>query len=352
MHNEAARSVVQQALRTIGIVTPDPSTPASDGLRIRLFDADRTDRQLSFDEALKAKPSTRQLLWIDIEGAFDAAQRDRLAERYGFIRDAAVDLPAGRDVPTVGLHGDHFDLRVAAEPDPTDSMQATWLDIAAGKNVVVTRHPGPLDLLAAINERIAADATIGELDAAEFVASVLDAVVTSYHTAVDRLEDELDDFDTKALMGRTKGDQFGPLVQSRRKVTRLRRLIAGHRALFATIGSVDFGRGIESADPDVFGPVAARYDAVLGSIESAREGVLGSFDILMTRAAQRTNDVVRTLTLVTVMAVPATITAGFLGMNVIVPVSKDDPGSFWLIVAIVIATELAILAVARWRRWV
>ena len=75
--------------------------------------------------------------------------------------------------------------------------------------------------------------------------------------------------------------------------------------------------------------VSSRFDAALAAAESGRDMVVSSFDVLMTRTAQRTNDVMRALTLFTVLGLPATITAGFLGMNVVVPVSKDDPASFW-----------------------
>src|SRR6185503_10188896 len=137
-----------------------------------------------------------------------------------------------------------------------------------------------------------------------------------------------------------------------RRVGRLRRLLAAHREVFATLVRPDFARGIESDDPEVFLPVSSRFDAALAAAESSRELVVSSFDVLMTRTAQRTNEVMRALTLITVLGLPATITAGFLGMNVIVPVSKDDPTSFWLIAGVVILFEVVLVVIARMRRWI
>ena len=204
---------------------------------------------------------------------------------------------------------------------------------------MISVHPEPLAFVEEMDERIAADATIGELDSAEFVASVLERIVTSYHEAIDRLEDELDEIDTRALAQRGTADLFDALVSSRRRVGRLRRLLAAHRAVFSAIDGPDFARGIESADAQVFVPVSDHFDGALLSIESTRDAVLGSFDILMTRTAQRTNDVMKVLTVATVMFLPATVTAGFLGMNVIVPVSNDDPASFWIILGFVLIFE-------------
>ena len=109
---------------------------------------------------------------------------------------------------------------------------------------------------------------------------------------------------------------------------------------------------IESADPEVFLPVVSRFDGALLSAESTRETVLSSFNVLMTRTAQRTNDVMRVLTMATVLALPATVTAGLLGMNLIIPLPNNDPGAFWVVMAMVLGVEVLMLGLARWRGWI
>jgi Mg2+ and Co2+ transporter CorA len=333
-----------------------PSKKDADGaggdVHARLFDADRTDRQLGFDDAIKTRLGSRQLLWIDVVGELEAEQGRALAERFKLEADTAGALTRGRGGPGLELHGRHFHLRVVAEPDVRQPDELPWLDIVAGPNVVITRHGKPLDFLAALNEQIAADATIGVLASAEFVGAVLDAVVTTYHAAIDRIEDELDAHDARALRGSRADDSLGNLVEIRRRVGRLRRLLAAHRDVFATLVRPDFARGIVSDDPGVFQPASTRFDGALAAAEVARELVVSSFDVLMTRTAQRTNEVMRALTLVTVLGLPATITAGFLGMNVIVPVPKDDPSSFWLIAGVVVLFEIVLVVLARLKRWI
>ena len=331
---------------------PEPKVE-QEGVRARVFDADRTDRLLPFEDALKARISARQLLWIDIAGELTPEQRRALAERFELESDTEGALGAQRKGPSFELHGQHFHVRVAAEPDPKRPQDSTWLDLIAGSNLVISRHDRPLGFLDSFNERIKADASIGELDSPEFVASVLDGVVTSYHAAIDAIEDELDAHDTRTLSrARSNGDSIGQLVAIRRRVAQLRRLLAAHREVFAALSRPGFVRGVSPDDPEVFLPVSSRFDAALAAAESARELVVSSFDVLMTRTAQRTNDVMRALTLITVLGLPATITAGLLGMNVIVPVSKDDPMSFWLIVAVVVLFEIVLVVIAKSRRWI
>ena len=326
---------------------------AGNGVRARLFDADRNDRLLELDDALTARLGSHQLLWIDIEGDLGEAQRRSLADRFGLEPDTEAELTEEHRGPSVELHGGHFHLRVAAEPDPEKPQEPTWLDLIAGQHHVITRHVRPLRFLQALNERIKEDATIGELESPEFVASVLDGVVTTYHGAIDRIEDELDAHDTRILTRpATNADSVERLVEVRRRVARLRRLLVSHREVFGTLSRPSFARGVSEDNPEVFLPVSSRFDAAVAAAESSRELVVSSFDVLMTRTAQRTNEVMRALTLITVLGLPATITAGFLGMNVIVPVSKDDPGSFWIIAEVVVLFEIVLLGLARMRRWI
>jgi magnesium transporter len=70
----------------------------------------------------------------------------------------------------------------------------------------------------------------------------------------------------------------------------------------------------------------------------------------MTRTAQRTNDIVRILTVVSVTLLPASVLAGIFGMNFTSPIF-DVQGMFVVAVAFVVLVCIAILALARWRHW-
>jgi len=61
--------------------------------------------------------------------------------------------------------------------------------------------------------------------------------------------------------------------------------------------------------------------------------------------------VVKVLTFATILLLPGSLVAGLLGMNVVVPLGKDDPLSFWIVVAGVVVFGAAILLIARARRW-
>jgi Mg2+ and Co2+ transporter CorA len=333
--------------------TPPSGEPRSKDLNIRarVFDADRRDEVLELEQALRTDVTPRQLLWIDIEGNLDEEEGERFAKRFALEWRTRRALQRALDQPFIGVHGEYVHVRVAAEPDPVRSTTA-WLDIIAGENVVITSHQRPIGFLVDFDDRIEADTNLGTLGSATFLAALLDADITSYHAAVDRIEDEVDVLDTHSLGDDSRRGLLNDLVALRRRIARLRRLLADHRAVFAALASPDLA-GIPAGDDGraALTAVSSRFDGAMGAVEDSREVLLGSFEVYMTRTAQRTNEVMKVLTLATVLLLPGSMVAGLLGMNVIVPLDKDNPMSFWFVVIAIAVLAAGIIMAARARRW-
>lgn len=321
------------------------------GFRIRLFDADRTDRELTFADALGTKLSERQLLWVDATAPMDEADAAALAERLDLAVATRAALQEVVSQPRVGLHGAYFTLTVATIQSTEGREDVRWLQIIAGRNAVVTVHADPIGFLDDINTRIESDTLAGLIDAASFVAALLDAAVTSYLIAADGIEDAVDELDARSLQRDVRGDLLGDLVELRRRITRLRRRLTSHRELFASLGRADFAMIAEGDVAAPFTAVAEHFERAVTAVENGREQLIGSFDVYMTRTAQRTNEIVKVLTIVSVFLLPSTVIGGFMGMNLKAPYSNDDPRMFWLVVGLIAIVAIGTFVTLRLRRW-
>ena len=83
----------------------------------------------------------------------------------------------------------------------------------------------------------------------------------------------------------------------------------------------------------------------------AKDSTRGSFDLLVARIGQRTNDIMKLLTLATVILLPATVLAGIMGMNFQVGLF-DLVWMFWAVIAAMLGIAVLVLSVARSRRWI
>jgi magnesium transporter len=94
-----------------------------------------------------------------------------------------------------------------------------------------------------------------------------------------------------------------------------------------------------------------RLERTIEGVERARGLLIGSSDIYMGRVAQRSNEVVKRLTVVSTVLLPAIVVAGALGMN-FSPPFFDDPNNFWVAVGAMAGMSALILIAARIRHWI
>ena len=78
---------------------------------------------------------------------------------------------------------------------------------------------------------------------------------------------------------------------------------------------------------------------------------MGSFDVVIARTGQRTNDVMKVLTLASVIFLPGALIAGVMGMNFEVGLF-GHAALFWAVVLVIVLIGVATVVVARVRRWV
>jgi Mg2+ and Co2+ transporter CorA len=94
-----------------------------------------------------------------------------------------------------------------------------------------------------------------------------------------------------------------------------------------------------------------RLEAAVQAARDSRESVVGSFDVLLASTGQRTNEIMKVLTLVSVLILPGTLLAGVMGMNFKLGLFTEDV-YFWVVIAAMVLVAIVTLVVARMRDWI
>ena len=159
---------------------------------------------------------------------------------------------------------------------------------------------------------------------------------------------EIDRLDDLAL--RAGGNELlTPIVRLRRRIGFVRRALAPHEVAFAALARPDFELYDELGRP--WPGLVDRLRQTMTATENARDLLLGTFDVLMARTGQRSNQAIQTLTVVSAMFLPAAVLAGVMGMNFKLAFF-DDSGGFVLVVGVMIFVALGILGAARVKGWI
>ena len=313
----------------------------------RLFDADGTDQAVDVDSTPLDQLTDRQLLWVDIEGT-DERELRAVTDALGVAPESVRTLLGPDREPRLDFVGDYFEITVVALDEHEKPLV---LDLLAGKNWVATVHSAPVPFLGEFRQRLAPDTELGVLTAPSFLAALLDWQVGTYFAGVDRLGQAVDDLDDRAFQAKGRENLARDLIRLRRRIGAVRRTLTPHREVFAALARPDFEVIASSESAAHYRALVDRLERAIGAVENVRELLIGSFDILMTQVGQQTNDVMRTLTIITVILLPAAVLAGVMGMNFSVGFF-DEPAMFWVVVGSMVLVGVIVLLVARLKHWI
>ena len=299
-----------------------------------------------------SKLGDRQLLWIDIDRADDEEALPELAARLELPKAEQERLgnELGRANSWRSEERLHLTLE-ALEPagDDANRLIRREIDLVARQNLVLSVHAGPVGALQRYVDGLDGETRLGAHDAADLMSALTDEVLIGYFQIVEMIERDIDDLDQRALHGRPKDDILGALVSLRRRIGLARRTLAPHREALAALSRPEMQS--EQAVGQPWPGLVDRLEGAIAAIDSVRDSLLGTYDIHMGRVSQHANDVMKTLTLLSGVLLPAVVLAGIMGMNFGMPFFEDAT-NFWIVVGSMIAMAIVILAVARWRAWI
>jgi Mg2+ and Co2+ transporter CorA len=308
--------------------------------------ADGRDEQVDIAAWTPRKIPRDELLWVDLFDPEEADFADLRAALQLSDRSMSV-LGEEPGIPDAFVLEDAVSVVVTA-PGPELDDEPVGLRILMGDEWVVTVHAEPIAFLDEHLERVQDERGVGVLSPVQFLVAVLDWHLDAFFRVAEQLEGEVDRLDDAAL--RTERDLLHRLVRMRRRIARARRHLGSHRELFSELARPDFMPDLEEQEQSALLAVTARLDRAIDAIANAREMLIGTFDLHMTRTAQRTNDIMKVLTLASAILLPASVVAGVMGMNFKIGFF-EDPNMFWLVIGGMLAIAAGTLVFARWRRW-
>ena len=191
----------------------------------------------------------------------------------------------------------------------------------------------------------------GTLDGPSFRAALLEWVLGSLFRRFERLEQRLEESDVQAMRGAGSDEDIEVLVSMRQQVGKLRRAPASHRSALVALTHPELVLLGNDRSCERFDSLYSRYEAVVQEARDAREVIVGSFDVLIARGGHHTNQIMKVLTLTSVILLPGALLAGIMGMKFQVGIF-DHTALFWVVLALVIAVAPITPGVAKPRKWI
>lgn len=280
---------------------------------------------------------------------------EQLRERYPqfhtlHLHDCTTDM----EFPKID-HEDNYLFIVIHVPrlEPTESIyQAAEVDIFVTSGTLVTVHDGNLASLNTMFAHIQSDKDerdhlMGSGASLLLYHLLKNLIVNCYpilqevNHDIRHIERDLFSYDTPHILRE--------IAEARRDVIALRHILRPQLEIFRHLEKGDWPFIHGELDP-YWGDIGDQVAQLQSRLEEHNE-VLGSLsDTIDTLASHRIDEVVRLLTIITLLTVPLTVLSTIFGMNVQLPYGTH-PLPFYLINVMGIVLTILVIWYLRYRRW-
>ena len=318
-------------------MTSCPPSDSESSLRAILYDAAGQDREVSLESVAIDGLGKEQLLWADVDNGRRALLPDEMQSALG-----AVDNVGSLEI------FDKFYRFCIPLREPSDSC----LRFAVGQSWLVTASEERPKFFDAFVEADQGETLKGRMTATALMASLLMRHLDGFREEIASVDVAIDKLDDTILRSREKRSPLASLAALRRRLSNLRSVLTTQRSVIHGLIAPDFLAHVSETDREFLVEVNRVFERLEDDIARARETVIGSFELYASRVAQDTNQLVKVLTIATVITGVIGAVAGVFGMNFDTPMAHSGLPGFLLITGSMIFVSVGIVGLALWRRWV
>lgn len=311
-----------------------------------------------------ALPDDVTLRWIDLRG--EEAALERLRAEFSFHPLAIEDCRVFDQRPKLEEYRDHlflvtqsFALRGAEAPAGTTPIEHAGLDLHElhaflGKNYLVTVHASDIDALERVWDRVTNNPALLERGVDFVYYLIASRLVEANFPLLDHITDELEDIEDRVLSTPAQKD-LARIFELKRRLVLMRKVLSPQRDTMVSLARRGDPR-VSERSSHYFRDVHDQLVRLNESIEANRDLLGNALDAYLSAVSNRTNAIMKSLTLLSAVFLPLAFIVGFFGQNFEdfpgLPRWTEHDGLMYAMLAMCLGTPLAMLIWFRSRRWI
>lgn len=302
---------------------------------------------------------TNLFLWVDLESATPDETRFILEDVFHFHPLSIEDCVAVSSTPKVEEYQpkeeDKFAPYLFIVIHAVDynkqggGFATSELDFFLGKNFLVTYHVGPLRSVQSTEERCM-HSNVHIARAPDRVAhTLLDSIVDNYKPALDEFSLEIAALEQKVLESPGK-EILNQITQIKKEVLHLRQIVGPQREVVARFARGEF-KLVRAHLVPYYRDV---YDNLFHISEMAQnymDSLTGILQVYLNISSNQSGEVVKFLTMITVITTPLMMVGTWYGMNFKNMPELDSRDGYWIALGLTVVSTIATYFYFKKRRW-
>ena len=295
------------------------------------------------------------LTWLNVV-APGVETATELAERFGWHPLDVEDIVSKRQRPKVDDYEDDgylfAVLHFPAYDKAVQRLNAAELDVFLGPDYLVTIPNRELLPVTRLFARCENDAALREQlfakGAGRLLYEVLDDLFDYCFPILDKIGHKLDSIEDDMFEKRAE-DVVRDISNVKQEIISYRKVIKPERSTLRVLE-----RRVDKFLPEeldlYFDDIVDSAERIWDQLDNYKEVVDGLESTNESVISHRQNDILRVLTIFSVILLPLTLISGIFGMNVHFP-GFDTAALFWVIVGLMVGVIAGMFGFFRWKRW-
>ena len=335
------------------LVILDTSPPP----RVRMIRFDHsgvqdTNLKTSETDALKSALDENCVTWIDVQGFGDESLLHAFGETFRLhplLLEEIVNVPQR---PKAEVFGDQLLVIVRmVHPLAAGKVILEQVSVIVGKTYVLTFQEQYGDVFDPVRKRIQHSTSMIRRSGPDFLAyALIDTVVDGYYPVLEEIGNHLEDLES-VVVSDPSPQLLSQLNQFKNQLVNMRRGIWPQREAIGQLARGDEG----SISADVRLHLRDTHDhcvQITEVTEMYREMVTGLMGVYLSAIGNRTNEVMKVLTITATIFIPLTFLAGIYGMNFEFMPELHNKWGYPAVWCVMIAVSAAMIVFFYRRGWI
>jgi len=342
-------TTLEDIVQPEGLATPH-DIPSQ--IAIWLFQPDRDPVAIGLDTLPTYLNQEKSFIWIDIS-QYNQNDLKKIGTALGLHRQVLSTIMSPWHRPSLAVFPDimYLSATVAHLDAAQYVVQASELDLCLGQHFLLSAHKRDLPFSNRIIARTQQTPDLVQSDPAFLLYLFLDELLAYYEEINRHIQVESEQIEEQAL--RDSSDTFlEDLLRFKRYAFAVSQLVDQHREVFAAFFRPDFhwvsGDDVEG----YFRDLQSRLAHLLGMLLVAKEAVNSAFSIYVSQMSHRTNQIIKVLTMVSTLLLPATLIIALFGESIHSLLPNYQSFAFGIMLISVIAISIGTLYLFARQNWI
>lgn len=295
---------------------------------------------------------TQNVSWIDAAGT-NKKLVGQIAKKYNLLpQDAAEVLPPIQRSKLVERPGYLFMILLFPVYDrATGQINTEEVDFFIAKNTLITFHHNQISVIKKLFDRCAKNKPEGA-DISELLYELLDGLLNYCLPMITHLNLDLETVESLMFKKFERKTTVDLILRIKTNIFDFQRILQSHEYVLSKLMEKGVNFFPTKTVENNFIHLVEYTKEINLSLHSFKDEINALHEANSTLVEYRVNEILKVLTIFSVIVFPLTLLAAVFGMNVEEMPIINAEYAFWKLVGIMVIGALTMLGVFKWKKWI